>query len=1017
MERQKKRWEDITLTHINKLSGHAAFNRYPSFEAAQKQDLKERAAISLNGSWDFLFLEAPEYAPADFFQPQSDTGEWDTITVPSCWQLQGYGKMHYTDVLYLFPINPPYVPSKNPTGIYRRTFTLKEEWLKNRTIIKFHGVESAYDLWVNGQFIGYSKVSRMSAEFDLSGAVVAGENQITVRVYQWSDGTYLEDQDMWWLSGIYRDVELLNIGHTCIWDCRIETDLNETYEDGILKAEVLLENPAENTSLQWVLLDEEEKTVARGALEEISEINSILVPVEKAQLWSAEKPYGYTFILMRYQGDELIESIPVFAGFRKIVRKGNIFTVNGKAILLNGVNRHDFDPQKGRTVTRESMLSDILLMKQHNINALRCSHYPAGEYLYELCDRYGIYVIDEADLECHGFELSGEYNRISNDTAWEEVYVDRVVRMIERDRNHPCILMWSLGNESSFGCNFEKMAQRARELDSTRLIHYEGDDKAKVTDVYSTMYTRLNKLIEIGEGDQGENKPHIMCEYGHSMGNGPGGLLEYQQVYRKYERLQGGFIWEWFDHGIETVGEDGRVYYQYGGDYGDTPTNGNFCIDGLLFPDRTPSPALKEYKQVIAPVKAELIHWEKGLIEIENRYDFLNLEHLLLNWNISYDDKILEEGSLKDLDILPGTRQAVKLPLSAFKPVPNTDYYLNLFFVLEEDAPYAKAGHVVSGEQFLLPVHVKEVRKHESIAGLSVVNGETEIVISGTDMETVFNKVYGTLVSYKAGGQELIKKGPELTVDRAVIDNDMYKKEDWRNKYFLHMSSEQLEGIEIEEKEEKVTVTFHKYFSCLNQSWGYQAIYCYHIHSDGSLELELKGKVKKVGEIFPPMLPRIGIFFHVPKLREITWYGRGFGENYCDSANAACMGVYRGDVDCFHTDYVFPQENGHREQVKWFSLTDGKAGLLIKAEDSVGINVHDYTKEALEKAAHRGCIEKSEDIIVNIDYRQSGLGSNSCGEEQLEPYRVTLEDFKLHLEFSAVKMHDEIMESKKVYFQ
>jgi len=419
---------------------------------------------------------------------------------------------------------------------------------------------------------------------------------------------------------------------------------------------------------------------------------------------------------------------------------------------------------------------------------------------------------------------------------------------------------------------------------------------------------------------------------------------------------------------------------------------------------------------VIAPVKAVLISWEEQLIEVENCYDFLSLDHLELQWNISYDDKVLFQGEIGALNVLPGTKKEIKFSCGKVEALPNTDYYLNLFFVLKEEAPYAKAGHLVAREQFQLPVFAAESREHPEKGSLNVVLSKTEIVIQNDNVQVVFNKVYGNLVSYKAHGRKLMNHGPELTVDRAVIDNDMYKKEDWRNKYFLHLSSEQLESVQVEEKEEHVSVTFYKYFSCLNQSWGYGLIYRYCLHSDGALELELTGKVRKEGEIFPAMLPRIGILFHTPKLTEVVWYGRGYGENYCDSIKAAFMGVYRGTVDSFHTDYVYPQENGHREQVKWFSLTDGREGLLIKSALPVGINVHDYTKEALEKAAHTGCIEKCGDLVVNVDYRQSGLGSNSCGEEQLEPYRVSLEDFKISLEFSPVKAFGEIEGSKNVYF-
>lgn len=581
-QRVKKRWEDHTITGIGRREARAAFY----------EDTSEK--ISLNGQWKFLYLEAPELSPEGFMNAGTDG--WDEIDVPSVWQLRGYDAMHYTDVLYLFPIHPPYVPSQNPTGIYKKNVVLTKEWLANDTVLRFHGVDSAFDVWVNGEYVGYSKVSRLPSEFDITDYVSEGDNDITVRVYKWSDGTYLEDQDMWWLSGIYRDVELINEPKNAIMDCCVNGDLDASYRNGILSME--LRTKKEECTGTWQL-EKEGVRIAEGVFETKECHAHVKAFVENVQTWTAETPELYT-VIVRVDGHEA----RVRTGFRKIEIKGRNFRVNNKVILLNGINHHDYNPKEGRVVSYEQMKSDVILMKKHNINAVRCSHYPANEYFYDLCDEYGLYVIDEADLECHGFEWVENYEWITDDPEWEASYVDRSVRMVKRDRNHPCIIMWSMGNESSFGCNFRSAAKAIRNLDQTRLVHYEGDSEAEVTDVYSTMYTRLKGLQEIAEYKVKGEKPHVMCEYGHSMGNGPGGLKAYQDMYRRHSRLQGGFIWEWYDHGIYTE-EEGHTYYKYGGNFGDFPTNGNFCIDGMLMPDRTPSPALLEYKQVISPIEVQ----------------------------------------------------------------------------------------------------------------------------------------------------------------------------------------------------------------------------------------------------------------------------------------------------------------------------------------------------------------------------------------------------------------------------
>lgn len=607
-QRVKKRWEDHTITGIGRREARAAFY----------EDTSEK--ISLNGQWKFLYLEAPELSPEGFMNAGTDG--WDEIDVPSVWQLRGYDAMHYTDVLYLFPIHPPYVPSQNPTGIYKKNVVLTKEWLANDTVLRFHGVDSAFDVWVNGEYVGYSKVSRLPSEFDITDYVSEGDNDITVRVYKWSDGTYLEDQDMWWLSGIYRDVELINEPKNAIMDCCVNGDLDASYRNGILSME--LRTKKEECTGTWQL-EKEGVRIAEGVFETKECHAHVKAFVENVQTWTAETPELYT-VIVRVDGHEA----RVRTGFRKIEIKGRNFRVNNKVILLNGINHHDYNPKEGRVVSYEQMKSDVILMKKHNINAVRCSHYPANEYFYDLCDEYGLYVIDEADLECHGFEWVENYEWITDDPEWEASYVDRSVRMVKRDRNHPCIIMWSMGNESSFGCNFRSAAKAIRNLDQTRLVHYEGDSEAEVTDVYSTMYTRLKGLQEIAEYKVKGEKPHVMCEYGHSMGNGPGGLKAYQDMYRRHSRLQGGFIWEWYDHGIYTE-EEGHTYYKYGGNFGDFPTNGNFCIDGMLMPDRTPSPALLEYKQVISPIEVQKVEGKNNELILTNWYDFLSLSHLYIN--------------------------------------------------------------------------------------------------------------------------------------------------------------------------------------------------------------------------------------------------------------------------------------------------------------------------------------------------------------------------------------------------
>lgn len=995
MARKKvKRWEDHRITGIGRREARTAF-----YKDSQKK-------ISLNGEWDFKYVDAPELSPEGFEQSGACEG-WDKIDVPSVWQLRGYDKMHYTDVLYPFPVNPPHVPDENPTGIYKKTVVLDEQWMEKDTVLKFHGVDSAFDVWVNGNHVGFGKVSRLPSEFDITGFVKTGENDITVRVYKWSDGTYLEDQDMWWLSGIYRDVELINEEKNAVLDLRVNGTLDDSYKNGFFTAGITMKQAG--TNLGWKL-SYKEKTVLEGEL--VSEGKDICIGAEipEVHTWTAETPELYEFTVMTEN-----QEVTVRCGFRKIEIKDKNFRVNNQVILLNGVNHHDYNPREGRRVTREQMESDIRLMKQYNINAVRCSHYPANEYFYDLCDEYGLYVINEADLECHGFEWVENYTWITDDETWKDAYVDRSVRMVKRDRNHPSIIMWSMGNESAFGCNFRSAAEAIRELDDTRLVHYEGDFEAEVTDVYSTMYTRLKGLKEIAEYQIKGDKPHVMCEYGHAMGNGPGGLKAYQDMYRKYKRLQGGFLWEWYDHGIYTEEKD-KKYYKYGGNYGDFPTNGNFCIDGILMPDRTPSPGMEEYKQIIAPVEITAVEGSMNKIQIRNYYDFLNLDTTTLYWEVKAEDQMIQDGTVEGLSVAPHEGKIIALPITAFELQENTDYYLNLTVCQKEERNYAPAGYEIKKVQIPMQIRKDGFSVRETADKLQVTEGQGGLTVENSRVTAKFSTVFGKLISFGKDGKEYLTDGPRMNVYRATIDNDMYKKEDWMNKYFIQKPVEETEYVSCLKEDDKVIVRIGTFFSCYNQSWGFECDYTYTVYSCGQMKVEIQGKAVQRGKLEPAFLPRIGVIMKGNKnFQKTMWYGMGPGESYVDSKAASIMGIYENTVDGMMTDYVFPQENGHHEQVKWFRIGDGKDGLLCKMEEKLGLNLANYTDESLEKAQHPFEIEKADDVIIHLDYRQSGLGSNSCGEEQLEENKVKLQDFAMAFTVQAAECGTEIRKARKQY--
>lgn len=997
-----KTWENHQIDGINRMPARAHFLTFPSKEKALLNNNRYTHAFkNLNGIWKFMFLDAPEYSPEGFFNSDFDVTKMDDITVPGNWQLQGYGKMHYSDLWYNFPINPPYVPTENPTGIYKRTFFVEESYRDKKIIIRFCGVDSAYHLWINGKEVGYSKVARNESEFDITDLIRVGEeNDVTVRVYQWSDGTYLEDQDMWWESGIFRDVELIGVPKDGINDYKVIADLDDEYKNGIFKVEAFLRTTKE-VNVTFELVDAGENTVFTKtvvAKEGKACIDEVIADVNH---WTAETPYLYKLFMTVEDDGQIIEVIPQNVGFRNIRLNGETFLVNGVAIKFKGVNRHDYSPQNGRVVSREEIEKDIILMKQFNINAIRTSHYPNSYYLYDLCDEYGMYLIAETDLECHGFELTGDYKWITDDPSWELAYVSRMTRMIERDKNHPAIIFWSLGNESAFGCNFRKMTDVAHEMDPTRLVHYEGDFDVESADVYSTMYTWIEnpkKPYLMKDIIEKSKKPHIHCEYCHAMGNGPGNLKDYQDLVYAHDKLQGGFVWEWFDHGIESFTESGEKYYRYGGDFGDDPSNKDFCIDGLIMPDRTPSPGLYEYKKVIEPITTTAVDIQKGIINLLSRYDFANLDRFNLVYKVMEDDVILQTGFMAVPSIEARANKDITLPydLSVIKVKPGAHYYVNISYQLREDTSYASSGHELATAQFELPLYKEGIMvRPEGI--LNVEKEHTTLHVKGANFSLDFNLVNGNLMNIVRDGMQVLSKGPRLTLWRAPISNDMEIIDKLKKVYFLHLEHEVVMNIDYHMEGNILKVEVDTINSTTNSAWHFKTKYVYIVCPSGDILIDVEGTPSGRVDLAPDMLPRIGVSMHLDKSMEhVRYFGMGPGENYADSKEAAQMGLYANTVDGLFTNYVIPQENGNHMGCKWVSMTNDRGmGLLASTEGDFNFSASWYEDKDLDDAKHTCDLVKRDYIVFNVDYKQNALGTNSCGQWQLDKYRAKFEDFKL----------------------
>ncbi len=989
-------WENFLHLHENRMAPRAYFFSYDSVQSAKsfQRELSNRFML-LSGQWTFNFFTNPLLVPEEFYSQKMT--DWGHITVPNMWQMEGHGDLQYTDEGFPFPIDVPFVPTDNPTGAYQRTFTLGEQWNDKQTIIKFDGVETYFELYVNGQYIGFSKGSRLTAEFDISAYVQQGENLLSVRVMQWADSTYIEDQDMWWTAGIFRDVYLVGKEAVHVQDFTVRTDFADDYQSATLSCSVELENLTHAVATGYQLeysLQDNGVEVAQGSCS-IDDIDAnrqvqFAIDMNNPQQWNAENPYLYQlFITLKNSQGQILEVIPQRVGFRDIKVRDGLFYINNQYVMLHGVNRHDNDHLKGRAVGMDRVEKDLILMKQHNINSVRTAHYPNDPRFYELCDIYGLFVMAETDVETHGFANVGDLSRITNDAAWEAVFVDRAERHVHAQKNHPSIIMWSLGNESGYGCNIRSMYAATKAIDDTRLVHYEEDRDAEVVDVISTMYSRAQLMNYFGEHPH--EKPRIICEYAHAMGNGPGGLTEYQNVFYAHDHIQGHYVWEWCDHGILARDENGEEFYKYGGDYGDYPNNYNFCMDGLIFPDQTPGPGLKEYKQVIAPVKIRAVDGSNNRFTIENKLWFSDLNDYTITADVRAEGETLRTVQFKVEDLAANSAREITL---ALPELDERETFVNFTVRKDSRTLYSAANHDIAVYQFLLKENTATapVFVNHNATELNVAESRLDYTITGHNFALTFSKVNGKLTSWLINGEELIQSEPRLNFFKPMIDNHKQEYEGLWQPAHLQIMQEHFRTLNVETLDGKVVINTTSIIAPPVFDFGMRCHYCYQINAEGQLNIELRGE--RYGD-YPHVIPVIGLDLGINgDFDQVKYYGRGPEENYQDSQQANMIDVYQTNVADMFVNYPFPQNNGNRQHVRWAALTNRHGtGLLVKPQQDINFSAWFCTNENLHAAQHTIELEKSGYITLNLDHQVMGLGSNSWGSEVLDSYRVYMDTF------------------------
>jgi beta-galactosidase len=1020
-----KTWMAPECVSINRCPMRATGYSFPTAEGALSMD-REKSPwyLGLNGEWHFKMAERPENVTREDVAAETDRAPWAKVEIPGNWTMQGYGHPHYTNVQMPFPEEPPRVPEENPTGIYAREFTLPTEWEGRRVVLHFGGAESVLYVYVNGRAVGMSKDSRLPSEFDVTEFVSIGAaNVITAVVVKWSDATFIEDQDQWWMGGLHREVYLYATGQVYLADVFAEGKLSADYMDGRLEVRVPVAF-GDKIEAGWIvevqLHDLNGEAVLENGLRALVPVGEPHIPsrlearlganITKPLQWSAELPHLYKVLvsLINPHG-ETVESMAVRIGFRSVEIRDRMLLVNGQRVLIKGVNRHDHHETKGKALVRETMRLDALTMKRHNFNAVRTSHYPNDPYWLDLCDELGLYVIDEANLEAHAF-----YHQIGQDGRYATAFLERAKRMVERDKNHPSIIIWSLGNETAHGPGHDAMAGWIRGYDPSRPLHFEPGVRAQfvekqaweklydsgyaVTDIVCPMYPGIDSLIKWATDEEhpDRKRPFILCEYSHAMGNSNGSLADYWDAFEKYQGLQGGFIWEWIDHGLAQRTADGQAYWAYGGDFGDEPNDVNFVCDGMVWPDRTPHPAMAEFKHLAQPAKAIAYDAETGLLEILNKQDFATLEGIRIEWELKVGGELIGKGLLRELRTAPGQSEKVEVELPDWSAEYGDEAFLNVHFSMSDETPWSEAGHVVGWDQIALPMKERKVAAvagksnagrlalERSGEGFTISNGELRITASAQE---------GRIESLRWMGGELVASGPQLQLWRGATDNDGIKG--WNNPKST-LGKWKREGLDkaamrcvraeaVENGDGAVTLTFEHVASCAAADEAVRHWHEYKVSPDGSIAV--RNRFDVTGEVAD--LPRLGVVWILNgALEDLAWYGRGPFENYSDRKRAAMVDLYRSTVTEQYVPYIMPQEHGNHTDVRWLELSGGGRGIRIEARGALEFSASHFTAQDLYAATHTYDLKPRAEVILNLDLRQRGLGTGSCGPGPLEEYII-----------------------------
>jgi beta-galactosidase len=1017
-------WEDPAVFAINKEPPHATAFPFENRALALRRDLHASTYFqSLNGRWKFHWVRKPADRPAEFYLDGYDDRGWPEIPVPGSWEVNGFGIPIYLNQPYPFEANPPFIRHEdNPVGSYRTHFTVPDHWQGRRVYLHFGAVESAMYVWVNGRQVGYSEDSRLPAEFDVTEYVRPGDNLLAVEVYRWSDGSYLEDQDFWRLSGIERDVYLVAAPEVHVRDFEIVAALDSAFVDGVLDVRLEVENRGTGRAEQWgLLVDLVDGTGAsvlpRGAIGRDLSVTGggranvgFRETVPAPRHWTAETPNLYTVLItLTDASGETVEVLGSRVGFRNVEIRGGQLLVNGVAVLLKGTNRHEHDPVTGHVLSEETMRRDVELMKQFNLNAVRTSHYPNDPRWYDLADEYGLYIVDEANIESHGMGY-GLATTLGNAPAWKAAHLDRTIRMVERDKNHPSVIIWSLGNEAGNGANFYATYQWIKTRDPTRPVQYERAGLEWNTDIYVPMYPGIDYIIRYAE--QQPARPLIMCEYAHAMGNSVGNLTDYWDAIKRYPALQGGFIWDWVDQGLLTRNAQGKEIFGYGGDFGPrgTSSDGNFLINGLVSPDRKPHPSLWEVKKVYQSIDVEPVALGRGAVAVTNAYQFRDLANVRLVWSRLADGVPIDSGVVETLDLRAGERKEITLPLPGTAPIRDAEYHLTVSFRLKTAEGLVPAGHEIAWEQFPLPVAVQlPITEPVAHAPLTVEERDSVVVVSGDRFGVTFDVRNGELLSYRYKGRELIREPLRPNFWRAPNDNDFGG--DWQHKLGMWKSAGdrwEFRYVQVERPTpDEVRVTVSGLVRPVSAT--YTSVYT--VRASGEVAVE---NHFVPGREDLPRMPRFGMRMTMPAgFDRIVWFGRGPHESYWDRQAGARVGRYEGTVaEQFHP-YVRPQETGNKTDVRWMAVVDRDGtGLLFVGEPLLSVSALHFAMEDLDPGPeklpiHAGDLVPRPETYLHVDYRQMGVGgTNSWGTTALMQYSLPYQEYRYQFRFRGIDRRD-----------